>query len=178
MRDIEHNRFVYERAVLPRITVGLGAGGDGVTRPRRLALGILALVLLPACTSSRIVTIAEATVIGFAVEATEEDFERLTDRAVARDDFVTSWASFAAWAESAGLRAETAPPRFTIVVEGKHVRMREREFGYVFVEPSGRRRTIEGVQTDADLISAACAFFLTPSVQKACGARGEIATPR
>ena len=149
--------------------------GDGRQRRRSIVAGILLLVLLTACThrgrTDAIVTISNPTVIGFAVEASHDDFEQMNDAAVAQDDFVTSWASFVAWAQVAGITTDTSAPHLTLLVNGKRVRVREQGFGYLLVDPSGRRKKIEGVQTDADLIHSVCIFFLAPPVQDACANR-------
>lgn len=115
--------------------------------------------------------ISAPSVIGFARDATHADFEALNDVAIAQDDFVTSWASFATWAERAGVSAHTSSPRFIIRASGTTFRLRETGFGYLFVEPSGRHKLIEGVQTDDDLIAAACEFFSSPAVRAACQPR-------
>jgi hypothetical protein len=141
-----------------------------------LASVLTATLLLPRCAHNAeadpVITVAEATVIGFATDATHEDHERANDIAVAHDDFVTSWPSFAAWAGTAGITVRTSAPRFTIeVAGGARIRVREGEFGYVLVEPSGRRHVIHGVPTDAEVIAAVCWFFSASRIQSACAKR-------
>lgn len=141
-----------------------------------LATVLAVTLLLPRCAhnsdSDPVIAISEASVIGFATDATHEDHERGNDVAIAQDDFVTSWASFAAWADTAVITVRTSAPGFAIVTAGgTTIRVREGAFGYVLVEPSGRRQVIRGVQTDADLIDAVCRFFPAARIQDACAKR-------
>lgn len=150
--------------------------GGGVSRYILTTIAIAcAAVLLARCahipTRERVFDISNDSVIAFGPDASHEDFEELNELAIAQDDFVTSWSSFAAWAEDAGVHVETSAPHFTVEAAGITFRVQEADFGYLLVEPSGRQKLIRGVQTDSDLILASCEFFTSVSVRAACSAR-------
>ena len=109
-------------------------------------------------------------VIGFVEDATHEDMERLNDRAIIQDDFVTAWGGFAEWAESAGIQARTAAPAFELRTRKGSRLVPFGPAGYVVVNSAGDSVILSGVRTDTDLQAEVCAFLETSSETiAACG---------
>ena len=132
---------------------------------------IAAFVLIfVACTTTaphEHINVTGPAVLGYVESATHDDFERLNDRAITQDDFVTSWAEFATWAEEAGIKARTVAPGFTLTSSTQKRIVPGASVGYVLVSSSGEVRVLEGVRTAHDLQAEVCEFLKPPGV--ACG---------
>jgi hypothetical protein len=109
--------------------------------------------------------VSQPAVIGFAPDVSPEAIEKMTDEAIAADDFEATWTEVTAWAERSGIatqRVEAAP--FTIATARGRIRVAERGFGYVLVDGEGRHQLVRGVMTDGDLKATACAFLQRPAL--------------
>jgi len=137
-------------------------------------LVLIALVLLAAAVQStgteqnmdgrQIVESSGPLVIAIAPVISAEEHERVTDQAVAFDDFDYYLPKIKDWCSRAGIGME--------VVIGKSVRLIFEKttpnpimdldvpmFGFVFIRPEFEPKILQGVHTDDDLISEACEYF-------------------
>jgi hypothetical protein len=112
------------------------------------------------------VPVVGPTVIAFAPLVSAAELERLTDNAVALDDFTHYLASFRSCLAASGVALHE--------VHGSQLRTRQvtgivpfntgtvGAFGYYLIAPGRRAKVLRGVHSPADLATAASAYFSIP----------------